>query len=88
MANRRLVVEHKDGRRVSVDEDAFDDSAANPFNRGGRVLAVAADGASPDRAQQTAARSPDEWQSLKAEGFKPTHRIDKDGHEVALKGDD
>jgi hypothetical protein len=83
MADRRIVVEHPDGRRVSVMESAFDDPAHNPFNHGGTVVEADAN-TGESRNRQQAARPLDDHQSLKDEGFEPTHRIDDEGHEIAL----
>lgn len=83
MAEKRIVVEHEDGRRVSVMEADFDNPEHNPFNHGGTVVEVDAN-SGESRNRQLAARPQDDHQSLKDEGFKPTHRIDDEGHEIAL----
>lgn len=82
----RIVVEHKDGRRVGTEEEDFDNPAANPFNNASMVVEANTDG-KPDRTYMRPARPVGEHQSLKAEGFKPVMRINKDGHEASLKGD-
>lgn len=79
MAERRIVVEHKDGRRVGVMEADFDRAEANPFNHGRTVREDSG------RVYQEPARPTDDHVSLKAEGFKAVAMIDDDGHEVGLK---
>lgn len=100
MSDRRIVVEHPDGRRLTVPEDDFDNPDANPLNhehdahewdsdRGETVL------------RHRPAKPVDDWESLKRAGFKPysyihgptcdrscTHDTDvvvHEGHEIKLE---
>ena len=74
----RLVVEHKDGRRVSVLESRFDDPAANPFER--ERVVISTDGRNEVRNGRTG-----KPRSLKQDGFRIVGRILRDGREVGLK---
>lgn len=85
MADRRIVVEHTDGRRVAVDEADFDDAAANPFNAARSVVSLDNDTGSQVTHEEPA-RPLDDHVSLKAERFKVVGVIDKDGHEQGIEG--
>jgi hypothetical protein len=64
----RVVVEHPDKRRVSVDEDRFDSPEHNPFNRSRQVTSF--DGNTGAQVSYTfPARPQDDHISLKDEGF-------------------
>lgn len=72
--DRRIVLEHKDGRRVSCMESQVDDPSANPFNFGGPVYDVdASNGHASMRVN--AARPDSKHISLQKEGFKPVASI-------------
>ena len=84
MAVRRMVVEHPDGRRISIPEDDFDTAEANPFNHGATVHDYDAR-SGYTTLRETPAKPVDDWASLRAEGFKPVMLIDAvTGHEVPL----
>lgn len=86
MAERRIVVEHQDGRRISVLEREFDVPEANPFNKSATVHDFDANSGTTVL-RQTAAKPVDDWQSLKAEGFRAVMAIDPDtGNECPLGG--
>ena len=80
MADRRIVVEHEDGRRVSVDEDAFAEASANPFNQGSDVHDFDAN-TGETIIRRRAARPADRHLSLEAEGFRPVAAIHGDAHD-------
>jgi hypothetical protein len=81
MAKKRLIVE-KDGRTLAVDEDAYDDPAANPMNRERVVVNVGG----PNGTER--GRPEDQHVSLKAEGFKVIGEKTKDGGERYYEGDE
>jgi hypothetical protein len=82
MVSKRVVVEHPDGRRVSVAEDDFDRIEANPHNVESTVRE------DTGRVYVRPARPFDDHQSLKAEGFKIVGVIDSEtGHEHGLEED-
>lgn len=66
---RRIVVQHPDGRRVSVDEDEFEGTPANPFNFPSTVVE------DTGRSYLTTGRPADDHQSLRDEGFEPVAYI-------------
>lgn len=72
--DRRIVVEHKDGRRLTVAEDDFNDEQANPYNYGGNIQSFDID-RGVTTVEQQPARPMDDHKSLKAEGFKPVMAI-------------
>jgi hypothetical protein len=74
MAARRIVVEHADGRRVSVEEALFDSPEGNPFNAGSDVHEFDAN-SGQTVIRRRAARPLDDHVSLKDEGFKPVAYI-------------
>jgi hypothetical protein len=100
MSTRRIVVQHPDMRRLTVDEKDFDNPDANPLNH-----AHDAHEWDSDRNQTVLRHHPakpvDDWVSLKKMGFKPyayihpakcdrscEHDTDVDvheGHEIRLK---
>lgn len=84
MTQRRIVIEHKDGRRISVLEDDFERDDANPFNH--RALIHEFNGDTGETVMRERQAKPvDDWQSLKKEGFTPVMAIDPDtGNEVPL----
>jgi hypothetical protein len=84
MASRRIVVEHKDGRRISISESDFDVTEANPFNHGATVHDY--DVQSGQTALRASAAKPvDDWASLRKEGFRAVMLIDPEtGNEVPL----
>lgn len=100
MTDRRLVLEHPDGRRLSIGEADLDRAESNPYNHGGDRHTWNAD------LRETVIRAipprpMDDWQSLKAEGFVAVAYIHGDrctkacchdpdvevqaGHEIALE---
>lgn len=103
MSERRIVVEHPDGRRLTIAESDFDNPDANPLN-----WAHDAHAWDSNRNETVvtahAAKPAAECKSLKAEGFKPyayihgpkcdrSCRHEKDvavlaGHEIKLSGRD
>lgn len=82
----KWIVEHQDGRRVSVDEADFDRTEGNPYNQPRTVVAFDGGDASGNQTlTNVPGRLPDDHVSLKAEGFKPTHAVDPEtGHEMPL----
>lgn len=100
MTDRRLVLEHPDGRRLSIGEADFDRPEANPLNHGGLHHEWNVD-LRETIIRTLPARPLDDWKSLKAEGFVPVayihgerctrsckHDTDVEvqaGHEIALE---
>lgn len=85
MSDRRIVVEHKDGRRISVIEADFDRDDANPFNHRATIHQFDANTGETVMTERPA-KPMDDWQSLRKEGFKAVMAIDPDtGNEVPLK---
>lgn len=82
MTDRRIVVEHKDGRRISVFESDFEDETKNPFNFATQIHEFDGNTGATILRQQ-AAKPMDDWKSLKKEGFKPVAYI----HEVECTRD-
>jgi hypothetical protein len=100
MSNRRIVVEHPDGRRLTIPEDDYTNPDANPLNHEHDAHEW-----NSDRNETVLVHYParvmDDWKSLKQEGFKPyaylhgarcdrscTHDTNVDvheGHEIKLK---
>lgn len=85
MADKRIVVEHRDGRRLSVLEADFDVAERNPFNDGADIHEF--DGNTGETImRRRQARPMDDWTSLKKEGFRAVMMIDPEtGHEVPLE---
>ena len=97
---RRIVVQHADGRRLTIPEIDFDNPDANPLNRAHDVHEWNAD-RNATVVVHYPAKPVDDWVSLKRAGFKPyayihpescdrscTHDTDVDvhaGHEIKLE---
>lgn len=79
----RVVVEHDDGRRVSVDAEMLDDPQYNPFNRSRTVVEHDNDN-NATRTYVVPERPLRDRISLKSEGFTIVGYIDEDGHEQGL----
>jgi hypothetical protein len=89
--DRRIVVHHPDGRRVSVLEAEFGNPEHNPFNQSRQITSF--DGNTGATVNYTfPARPADDHISLKDEGFVPVAEIvtedvtDKDGNVVIPAG--
>ncbi len=81
----KLVVEHPDGRRVSVEENRFDDPLCNPYNIARMVISIDAGSHWREIEDNVGGREPADHLSLRAEGFKVVSALDpQTGHEVAL----
>jgi hypothetical protein len=82
----KIIVEHKDGRRVSVEEDDFDRVEANPFNQPQQVMEYDAN-RDLTIAYASPARPLDDHVSLKKEGFKPVMRVHGERHTKSCDDD-
>jgi hypothetical protein len=76
-SGRRIIVEHPDGRRVSVIDEQFDRPEGNPFNVGSDIHEFDAN-IGQTIIRRRAARPLDDHMSLHEEGFVPVAYIHGD----------
>lgn len=80
----RIIVEHPDtGQRVAVDEADYDNADANPLNHPHQNYHVAVS-VGTVAIHTEPGRTGADYQSLKAEGFRPVARVDAQGRETPI----